>query len=122
MTTLIVIFVMIFVAGPLAFFRLIRPAPSGRQFRLLAWIAFGALSLSLALRFGLLGRWGVDPALTWVIVGLIWVAWISILALVVQRLRMADSSARMRIWTAILGAFGTAVPWFGLASARMMTG
>ena len=122
MTLLVVIFLMIFVAGPLAFFRLTRPAPSVRQFRLLAWITLSALALSLALRFGFMGHWGLDPALTWGSLGLIWVAWIGILALGAQRLRMADTSARMRLWTAVLGAFGTAVPWFGLASARFISG
>ncbi|MEP1522269.1 hypothetical protein [Ascidiaceihabitans sp.] len=122
MNSLVVIFLMVFVAGPLIFFRLVRPAPSLAQFRLLAGISFSTLLVSLALRFGFLGRWGSDPSLTWITVGLIWIAWVGILALGVQRLRMADPSVRMRNWTAVLGAFGTAVPWFGLASAHFMTG
>lgn len=120
MIPMVLIFALVFVVGPLMFFALIQPVPTWRQFRALLAITAGCLCLSLALRFGS-GAWGRDPVSTFASMTLMWAAWIGILALLVQRFRDYDPSATTRRWSAILGAIGTTIPWFGLASARMMT-
>lgn len=121
MNTLAVIFLAVFVIGPFAFFRLIRPRPDAAQLRNLAGLTLVCVALSVALRLGLLGRAGDGRIIAWTSIGLIWMAWIGILALGAQRIRLAYPDKRTRKWTAIFGGLGTTLPWFGLASARMMT-
>ena len=120
MIPLILIFLLVFVVGPMVFFALIRPTPTWRQFRALIAITAGCLGIGLALRFGTNG-WGRDPVQTFAGMTLMWAAWIAILALMVQRFRAIDPGDSMRRWTAIIGVLCTTIPWFGLASARLMT-
>jgi hypothetical protein len=120
MISLGLIYAVVFIVGPCVFFALIRPTPTWRQFRALIAITAGCLGLGLVLRFGM-GGWGRDPVQTLASMSLMWAAWIAILALMVQRFRAIDQGVTMRRWTAILGAICTTIPWFGLASARLMT-
>lgn len=117
---LAIIFGIVFVLGPALFHGLIRPRPSVRQFRALIAIMLGCVALSFVLRF-VPAPWGASAAQIALSMVLIWVAWIAILALLVQRLRGLDPRPPMHRWSAIFGAIGTTIPWFGLASARMMT-
>ena len=54
-------------------------------------------------------------------IGFIWVAWIAVIFCLAQRFRQLDNSLLMFRWTAMIRVLATTVPWFGLASARMMT-
>ena len=54
-------------------------------------------------------------------IGHIWVAWIAVILFLAQRFSLLDNLLLMRRWTAMIRALATTVPWFGLASARMMT-
>jgi hypothetical protein len=120
MSSLIIMFGMIFVGGPLAYLRLLRPRPSKKQFVGLGCIVAGSTAISFILRY-LSGAWGHDVWVTLAGITLIWIAWIAILVFVAQTFRKEYSSPAIHRWTTVVGALATTIPWFGLASARMMT-
>ncbi|OAN78587.1 hypothetical protein A8B82_09455 [Sulfitobacter sp. EhC04] len=122
MTVLIGIFTMFFVAGPLVFRALTQPTPSRHGLHALAVFAGVFALFGLGLRFGLAGPWGSDVMLTVGCILALWLAWIGVLALGAQAFRRAEPGLQMHRWTGILGAGGTTVPWFGLASAQLLVG
>tara|TARA_R110002072_G_scaffold57052_19_gene147087 strand:+ start:2921 stop:3292 length:372 start_codon:yes stop_codon:yes gene_type:complete len=116
------IFLVFFIGGPLVFRALTKDVPTSRRMnRLMVLVAVFALAGPL-IRFAMGNHWGQNLWMTAGGVLLIWLAWIGVLAFAALALRRKDPSARMRHWTAIIGALGTTVPWFGLASANMMQG
>ncbi len=115
------LFVVVFGFGPWVFLRLMRLTPSSTVFaRLVAFMVMAAAA-SMWLRFLAPVPWGANIWATGVGMGLIWAAWIAVLALAALALRHADQGPAMRRWTGVIGAMGTTVPWFGLASARLMS-
>jgi drug/metabolite transporter (DMT)-like permease len=120
MPTLVIIFATVFVVGPLTYLWLLRPRPSKKQFVGLGCIAAGSTGMSFVLQY-FTGVWGQDVWVTLAGIALIWIAWIAILAFVAQTFRQQDPRPAMRRWTMVIGALATTIPWFGLASARMMT-
>jgi hypothetical protein len=120
MPTLVIIFATVFVVGPLTYLWLLRPRPSKKQFVGLGCIAVGSTGMSFVLQY-FTGVWGQDVWVTLAGIALIWIAWIAILAFVAQNFRQQDPRPAMRHWTIVIGALATTIPWFGLASARMMT-
>lgn len=121
MPLLVGIFVVFFVGGPLIFRALTRAAPSRSAVRALAVFAGVSALFGIGVRYGFSSLWGENTALTLVCLFAIWLAWIGILALGAQVLRAREPGLRMRRWTGVIGAVGTTVPWFGLASADLMT-
>ncbi len=116
------IFAVFFLGGPLAFRALTRPGGALVGQRVLG-VAIAVLAAGgLLLRYGFADLWGRHVALTVVSIALIWFAWIGVLAYGARALRQADRSLAMRRWTAVIGAAGTTMPWFGLASADMFYG
>lgn len=117
----LILFCVVFGLGPWVFLRLMRltPAPSVLAKLALAMVICAAASLWL--RFLAPVPWGVNIWATWLGIGLIWAAWIAVLALVALALRQVDTGPGMHRWTRVIGAIGTTVPWFGLASARLMS-
>lgn len=118
---LALVFLAVFLVGPLCFRWLTRHAPSRQSQRALIFFCAMMAGGGLLLRYGS-GAWGQDVVSTILGVVMVWFAWIGVLAYGAQALRAADPSARMRRWTGVLGAIGTTVPWFGLASARWVAG
>lgn len=116
----IALFIIVFVGGPLVFRELTRGGPSPAAFRRLALFTAICAATGLTLRYGFAGLWGRDLLLTGAGVAFIWGGWIGVLAYGAQALRRMDKGLRMRRWTAVMGAAGTTVPWFGLASASLM--
>lgn len=115
------LFVVVFGFGPWVFLRLMRLTPSSTVFaRLVAFIVMAAAA-SMWLRFLAPVPWGANIWATGFGMVLIWAAWIAVLALAALALRQADQGPAMRRWTGVIGAMGTTVPWFGLASARLMS-
>lgn len=117
-----ILFVIVFVGGPLAFRGLTRGGPSPVAFRRLAMFAALCAATGLTLRYGLADLWGRNTLVTGGGIAFIWGGWIGVLAYGTQALRRMDGGWRMRRWTAVMGAAGTTVPWFGLASASLLTG
>ena len=72
----------------------------------------------LALRYGVIAIMGPSALIVAGSVLMMRFAWIGGLAFGAQALRRADTGAAMRRWSGMIGAVGTTVPWFGLASAR----
>jgi hypothetical protein len=117
-----VLFVIIFVGGPLVFRALTRHGPSLVAFRRLAMFTALCAATGLTLRYGFAHLWGSNLLVTGGGVAFIWGGWIGVLAYGAQALRRTDGGLGMRRWTAVMGAAGTTVPWFGLASASLMIG
>lgn len=113
-------FLIVFVLGPWTFVRLTKPAPSPRAMRALLGIVLAALLLALGLRFALTSQWSESVWLPVAIAAALWVAWIGVIALVVQALRRADSRPAMRRWSSAIGAISTTVPWFGIVLADLL--
>ena len=118
---LALVFLTVFVVGPVCFRWLTRAVPTRPRQRALMFFCLMMASGGLLLRYAS-GVWGQDMVATLLGVVMIWFAWIGVLAYGAQALRVADPSRRMRRWTGVLGAVGTTIPWFGLASARWVTG
>lgn len=116
------VFLIVFVVGPFGFRLLTRHRPSRAGFRLLIVFAVICVIASFTIRQVWPTLWGVDQTTTFAGIGLIWLAWIGVLALGAQILRSQDNSKRMRRWTEILGVLGSTVPWFGLAAANYFSG
>lgn len=116
----VVLFLIVFVGGPLAFRALTREGPSLRAFRRVALFAALCAATGLTLRYGFVDLWGRNLLVTGAGIAFIWGGWIGVLAYGAQALRRMDSGAHMRRWTAVMGAVGTTVPWFGLASASLL--
>lgn len=119
---LAVLFVVFFVGGPLAFRALTRRRPQVGSKRRLMIGTFVSAGTGLGLRYGFGGQWGQDVWLTVASVALIWFAWIGVLAFGARVLRQADDGLPMWRWTGVIGAAGTTMPWFGLASADLVQG
>ncbi len=120
--TFIILFLIVFVGGPLAFRALMRGGASPRAFRRLAIFTALCAGTGLALRYGVAILWENTPLVTAGSILFIWGGWIGVLAFGAQALRRIDTGRRMQRWTAVLGAAGTTVPWFGLASASLFYG
>ena len=116
------IFAVFFIGGPLAFRVLTRRGGSAAGQRALGLTTAVLAAAGLFLRYGFADLWGRHVALTVISIALIWFAWIGVLAYAARALRQADKSTAMRRWTAVIGAAGTTMPWFGLASADMFYG
>ena len=118
--TLVAVFLLFFVGGPIMFRALTKAPPSRNGMRLLG-VSAGVFAIAgLALRYGTPERWGQDVLVSVAGILLIWFAWVCVLAFGAQALRRADPGKRMRRWSGVIGALGTTVPWFGLASANMV--
>ena len=122
MTLLIGIFAVFFIGGPLVFRALTRSVPSRGTLHSLIVFAAAFAVFGLGLRYGFADLWGRNTVLTVGCILALWFAWVGVLALGAQALRRAEPGPHMRRWTAVLGAAGTTVPWFGLASANMLAG
>lgn len=116
----VVLFIIVFIGGPLAFRALTRSGPSPAAFRRLALFTALCAATGLTLRYGFAALWGRDLLLTGSGIAFIWGGWIGVLAYGAQVLRRIDPGLRMRRWTAVMGMAGTTMPWFGLASASLL--
>ncbi|MCX7566540.1 hypothetical protein OS189_09330 [Sulfitobacter sp. F26169L] len=115
-----ILFLMVFVGGPLAFRALTRGGPSPAAFRRLALFTALCAATGLTLRYGFADMWGRDVLVTGAGIAFIWGGWIGVLAYGAQAFRRIDNGLHMRRWTSVIGALGTTMPWFGLASASML--
>ena len=116
---LVAVFLLFFIGGPLIFRAVTLAKPSRLGLRALGLITAGCAVGGLGIRYGF-EQWGQDVPLTLAGILLIWMAWIGVLAFGAQALRQADKGMRMRRWTGVIGALGTTMPWFGLASANLV--
>lgn len=119
--TYVVLFAIVFLGGPLAFRALTAAGPSPKAFRRLALFTALCAATGLTMRYGFSDLWGRNVLVTGSGIAFIWGGWIGLLAYGSQALRRMDNGLRMRRWTGVMGAVGTTVPWFGLASASLMT-
>ncbi len=115
-------FILFFGGGPLLFRALTHHRASRAGLRKLAVLTVLFAVSGTAVRYGAayLPTQQVWPTLTSIIA--MWLAWISALAFGTQALRRSDRSLRMKRWSGVIGALGTTIPWFGLASANMVWG
>ncbi|MHA6326946.1 hypothetical protein [Roseivivax sp. CAU 1753] len=104
-------FAISFAVGPLLFLALTAPAATTP---LLAALAVGTLAMAL------LGT-TLSPAAPLVGLACLWLAWISAVAFVTHTVRRIWDRTGDRGWIRVTGALATTVPWFGLATAQMLT-
>jgi Co/Zn/Cd efflux system component len=118
--TLILLFLLIFVVGPLIFRAMTQRQPSKGQMLFLAVFALVSVGAALAIRYGWARPLDADMLMAGVSIVLIWLGWIGVMAFVTQALRHAYPDQMVRRWAAVLGAIGTTIPWFGLAWASFL--
>ncbi len=116
------LFVVFFVGGPLAFRSLTQGGTTPARQRALAIGTALVACSGLVMRYGFADLWGRNAVFTVISIALIWFAWIGVLAYGARALRQVDGGLRMRRWTGVIGAAGTTMPWFGLASANLVQG
>ncbi|KUF10629.1 hypothetical protein [Pseudoponticoccus marisrubri] len=106
----LIAFGMTFVGGPLLCALLLR-LPHG--VRTLGALAV-AMALTMAAALALQGRSAAGS------LAMLWLAWVLAIAMVAMALRRRASGPRLHRWVTIVALMATTLPWFGLATARMM--
>ena len=114
----ILLFVMAFILGPALF--LVLAQFDGRAWPL-ALIASSMAAVSLALRNEVGVILGTAPRTLFASLMLIWLAWVLVLVLVVRAARRTWPGRGPRRIARAFGAMGTTLPWFGFATAQMMS-
>ncbi|CUH79342.1 hypothetical protein [Tropicibacter naphthalenivorans] len=110
-TTALIAFAITFVAGPLVCALVLRlPA----RVPLLA-----GLAASVVVAMGAAVR--LQTSDVTMSLAAMWLAWVLAVAMVAQALRRRVYGQTRR-WVTVLALLATTLPWFGLATARMMTG
>ncbi len=111
MPPLTIAFVLSFAVGPLLFLLLTQPEPSRP---LLAALAVGAMAAVLT---------GLRLSDSAPLAGLtaIWLGWISAVAFVAHTVRRMLHRPRTDLATRVAGSLATTIPWFGLATAQMIS-
>ncbi|MEP4198461.1 MAG: hypothetical protein ABJL99_22810 [Aliishimia sp.] len=117
-----VLFIVVFVIGPLLFRSGLNHADlvNKARFLMLVPALLGVAGWGAKVLAG--AAWGRKLWATVPGIALVWLGWIGLLVFCAARIQVLIPSAIGRKWTRALGAIGTTVPWFGLASAQMMTG
>ncbi|APX22820.1 MAG: hypothetical protein CML50_07160 [Rhodobacteraceae bacterium] len=100
-----------FLAGPLLFALLLRVGPSRALLLSLAPGVMATALLALALQ---------NTGAALVSLGLMWLSWVLAVAMVALTLHRHAGHAAPRRGVTIAGLLATPLPWFGLATARMM--
>ncbi|MFK7836741.1 MAG: hypothetical protein AB8B60_11010 [Sulfitobacter sp.] len=116
------LFAIFFIGGPLVFWGFTRSEPSDFGQWVLGTVTALMAGMGMFLRYGFADLWGRHVVLTVLSLALIWLAWIGVLAFGAQALRRVHPGRQMRRWSGIIGAGGTTMPWFGLASANLVQG
>ena len=116
------LFLVIFILGPVSFRAMTARAPSQWSRNGLAVLAGVCALAGLLLRFLGSKDWGSGAFVTIAGIALLWFGWIAILAFMAQTLRRSDPRPAMRRWTSVVGYGGTTAPWFGLVLASAVSG
>ncbi len=104
-------FALCFVAGPLLYALLLRLGPGLTPLLALALAVVASALLALVLQ----------PSAPAPSLALLWLSWVLAVAMVALVLRRPMTTPAARRAVAILGLCATPLPWFGLATARLMT-
>ncbi len=118
---LALVFVAVFLAGPLMFWALARRSPTGAYF-LMLWLGMTAMVAGAFALNAYILPMAAEPLVTGLqIIALLWLAWIVMLAICVLAIRSSRVGPRTKRWTAAIGAMATTLPWFGLYAAQVVT-
>ncbi|SPF81241.1 hypothetical protein [Pseudoprimorskyibacter insulae] len=112
-------FAVTFLAGPAIFAALMRLEPGLFRLTALALLALLAGASGMGLRTHEASWLPVTPEVATLL--LLWLSWVIAVALVAMALRWRITQARPRRTITVLGLLATTLPWFGLATARLMT-
>lgn len=111
-------FVVVFCAGPAIYaLAMRRHAPRG-WFALVAILIGGLAMAAFSLRAVTSPIWGLPPAL--VMLGFLWLAWVLVIVFCAQAFLQVAGDRQMARGVYIGGLLATTLPWFGLATARMV--
>ena len=119
---LALIFLLTFTAGPAAFWVLARQQPTRSYAFVLCLLAIGLIIAAYAI--SVLGFPGIPdgPFTGLAVILALWLAWITVLALVMLAIRHRHLPAPTQRLAFALCAMATTLPWFGLITAQMMAG
>lgn len=117
---LFVLFLVVFVVGPLLFRSGLNHVDTLNKARFLMLVpaVLGLAGWGAKIAVG--AAWGRELWATVPGIALVWLGWIGLLVYGAARIQFLVPDIRVRKLTRALGAIGTTVPWFGLASAQMM--
>ena len=117
---LVLIFLVIFTAGPVVFALLARASPSRRYFIALCVGAAALIGAALVIAKGGGALLPTSPYPGLGAILAMWLAWIVVLALCFQAIKMRATTLGPLKAAYIIGAMATTLPWFGLYAARIM--
>ncbi|MBN9886191.1 hypothetical protein [Salipiger abyssi] len=103
------VFTLCFVAGPLLFALILQ---LGQSLALLLSLALGVVAAALA------AIWLQAGGMLFAALALLWFAWV--LAIAMLALTLHRRVPQLRRGVTIIGLLVTTLPWFGLATARML--
>lgn len=107
-------FLVCFVAGPLICAVLLR-LPS-RLWSLIALAVGVVVTVGLALRWRLETGDAALPSLM-----ALWLGWVLAVSMVALAFKARVTEPRQRRWLTVIALLSTTLPWFGLATAQMMS-
>lgn len=117
---LVVTFIVVFVGGPLLFWKLARRRPEMTSFSVLMVLALALMALAFGVGRWLVPAYATSPYPGLGAIAMIWLAWVVMLAFCVQAVGLRLRSAPARKAAFAIGAMATTLPWFGLYFAQMM--
>ena len=117
---IVVTFLVVFVVGPLIFWRLARPAPSRHRIAGLMASAILLMVAAFAIGTWLVPMMAPSPYPGLAVIVASWLSWIVVLAYTVLALRYRVKSQPARKVIFSIGAMATTLPWFGLYAAQML--
>jgi len=112
-----ILFLIVFVVGPILFFALDRVA--GKHWPLVL-VVVALILASFALQSAVTLPIATEMTRSVLGVMCVWIAWVLIMVLAARAMRHVLPLLRARRISRMAGAMGTTVPWFGFAAAQMI--
>ncbi|MEO3416512.1 hypothetical protein AAFO92_17815 [Roseovarius sp. CAU 1744] len=117
---LIVTFFVVFVLGPVLFWRLARPAPSRHRIAALMACAILLMIVAFGIATWMAPMYEPSPYPGLAVIVASWLSWIVVLAYCALALRYRIKSRPLQKVIFAIGAMATTLPWFGLYTAQML--
>lgn len=118
--TIIVTYLLVFMAGPLLYWALVRQDPDAGHFARLAALVIALIGVAYLVPLGAGEAWQTWEYFGVVILLVLWLAWIAVAAMCVLAVRRRIDKGPALRGAVALGAIATTLPWFGLHLAQMV--
>lgn len=117
---IIATYLLVFVAGPLLYWALVRQDPDAGYFAQLAALVIVLIGFAYLVPLGAGEAWQTWEYFDVVILLVLWLAWIAVAAMCVLAVRRRIDKGPALRGAVALGAISTTLPWFGLHLAQMV--